>query len=74
MLTMHALFRHTKQVDAHRVTVQPAGAHDRRTSSGRTTSGRTVSGRPAAPGQHHGYKASLLFRPLPDPDTAVKSS
>jgi hypothetical protein len=63
------------QTDGHRVLVQPrtAGTVSGRTTSGRTASGRTISGRPTSAGQHHGYKGSLLFRPLPDPDTAVKS-
>ena len=63
------------QTDGHRVLVQPkaAGAASGRTASGRTTSGRTISGRPLSAGQQHGYKANLLFRPLPEPDTAVKS-
>ncbi|KAF6251801.1 hypothetical protein COO60DRAFT_1557008 [Scenedesmus sp. NREL 46B-D3] len=58
---------------SHRVVVQPkAAAGDARTASGRTASGRTVSGRPTSAGQHHGYKGSLLFRPLPEPE-GVKS-
>jgi hypothetical protein len=57
------------QVDplSNRLVVQPkAAAGDARTASGRTTSGRTASGRPTSAGQHHGYKGSLLFRPLPE--------
>lgn len=65
-----------EQTDGHRVLVQPkaAGATSGRQTSGRTASGRTASGRPTSAGQHHGYKGSLLFRPLPHPDTAVPSS
>jgi len=64
-----------EHTDGHRVLVQPraAGTVSGRTTSGRTASGRTLSGRPTSAGQQHGYKANLLFRPLPDPDTAVKS-
>lgn len=52
---------------SNRVVVQPkAAAGDARTASGRTASGRTASGRPTSAGQHHGYKGSLLFRPLPE--------
>lgn len=65
------------QTDGHRVLVQPAaraaGTVSGRTTSGRTASGRTLSGRPTSPGQHHGHKGNLLFRPLPELDTAVKS-
>ncbi|WIA28949.1 hypothetical protein OEZ86_011472 [Tetradesmus obliquus] len=58
---------------SNRVVVQPkAAAGDARTASGRTASGRTASGRPTSAGQHHGYKGSLLFRPLPEPE-GVKS-
>lgn len=61
--------------DGHRVLVQPraAGTVSGRSTSGRTASGRTLSGRPTSAGQQHGFKASLLFRPLPELDTAVKS-
>ncbi len=30
----------------------------------RSSSGRTVSGKPSTPGQTHGHKGSLLFKPL----------
>jgi hypothetical protein len=61
-------------VESNRVIVQPKpAAQDVRTASGRTTSGRTLSGRPNSAGKHHGYKGSLLFRPLASPDTAVSS-
>lgn len=66
-----------EQTDGHRVLVQPAGRASGtvsgRTTSGRTASGRTLSGRPTSPGQHHGHKGNLLFRPLPELDTTVKS-
>jgi hypothetical protein len=63
------------QTDGHRVLVQPraAGTVSGRSTSGRTASGRTLSGRPTSAGQQHGFKANLLFRPLPELDTAVKS-
>jgi hypothetical protein len=66
---LHAMCCCCAQVDplSNRVVVQPkAAAGDARTASGRTTSGRTASGRPTSAGQHHGYKGSLLFRPLPE--------
>lgn len=41
-----------------------------RTMSDNKSYGRTLSGLPNAPGKHHGQKGSLLFRPLPLPQTA----
>lgn len=40
----------------------------RSVSGGKTTSGRTLSGRPDSAGNRHGYKGSLLFKPLPKED------
>lgn len=45
--------------------VQPKNAQKTHSST-RSGSGRTISGKPSAPGQTHGHKGSLLFKPLAD--------
>ena len=45
--------------------VQPKDKALSKSSTGqRSLSGRTTSGKPSTPGQTHGHKGSLLFKPL----------
>jgi hypothetical protein len=54
-----------RRAQVHPVAVQPIDRTFSKSGAGsRSSSGRTESGKPSTPGQAHGHKGSLLFKPL----------
>uniref|UniRef100_A0A7S0RM06 Uncharacterized protein n=1 Tax=Chlamydomonas leiostraca TaxID=1034604 RepID=A0A7S0RM06_9CHLO len=53
--------------------VVPSRLYTGRTMSGRLVADRTASGRPLVAGVHHGHKAQILFRQLPEVAVAPDS-